>query len=114
MSDYATNCPNCGAPLTSYGRCEYCGTIIDRPVQFLALRPGMKKIVCKATLPYELGAIKPNVAAEYAKRGIQDKISAALADSIKLVVRSEFDPVHFQEVISVRGELWVGDPDVRY
>jgi len=24
-----TNCPNCGAPVTSY-KCEYCGTVFER------------------------------------------------------------------------------------
>jgi tRNA(Ile2) C34 agmatinyltransferase TiaS len=23
---HPTNCPNCGAPLPSSGKCEYCGT----------------------------------------------------------------------------------------
>lgn len=27
-----TNCPNCGAPITSY-RCEYCGTKFESPLE---------------------------------------------------------------------------------
>lgn len=27
-----TNCPNCGAPITSH-KCEYCGTVFDRNVE---------------------------------------------------------------------------------
>ena len=27
-----TNCPNCGAPITSY-ECEYCGTVFEDPLE---------------------------------------------------------------------------------
>ena len=30
MGKIVTNCPNCGAPLRGYGRCEYCGTVFVR------------------------------------------------------------------------------------
>ena len=80
-ADYVTNCPNCGAPLRDYGRCEY---------------------------------YKPEAVAEYAKRDIRNKMADALTDSIKFIARREFDPRRFEEVITVRGELWISDPDVRY
>lgn len=32
-----TNCPNCGAPITSY-KCEYCGTVFDRNKEEQILR----------------------------------------------------------------------------
>lgn len=113
-SDYATNCPNCGAPLRGYGRCEYCGTVINQPLQILTVRPGMRKLECRSILPMELGEHRPEAVAEYAKREIRAKMTDALKDSIKFVVRTDFDPRRFEEVIMIRGELWVADPDVGY
>lgn len=113
-ADYVTNCPNCGATLRGYGRCDYCGTVIRQPLQFLTIRPGMRKLVCQTQLPLEIGEYKPEVAAEYAKRDIQGKMADALTDSIKFVVQRDFDPRRFEEIITVRGELWISDPDVSY
>lgn len=114
MTNYATNCPNCGAPLRGYGRCEYCGTVINQPLQMLVVRPGIRKLVCQTKMPIALGEYKPEVAAEYAKRDIRNKMADALTDSIKFLTRREFDPCRFEEVIAVRGELWISDPDVNY
>lgn len=112
--DYVTNCPNCGAPLRGYGKCEYCGTVIQQPLQFLTIRPGLRKLVCQTQLPLELGEHNPEAVAEYAKRDIRAKMADALTDSIKFLVRRDFDPRRFEEVIAVRGELWISDPDVNY
>lgn len=115
MSNVVTNCPNCGAPLTAYGTCEYCGTTISHPIQFIATpRPGVRKLVCQVALPYDLGTLKPEAATKYAMNDVRNKMAEALTDSIKFVTRSEFDPRRFAEVIIVRGELWVADPSVNY
>ena len=113
-ADYVTNCPNCGAPLRGYGYCEYCGAVIRQPLQFLTIRPGMKKLVCQTQMPLEIGERDPEAVAEYAKRDIRAKMADALTDSIKFIAQRDFDPCRFQEVITVRGELWISDPDVRY
>ena len=113
-ANYVTNCPNCGAPLRGYGRCEYCGTVIQQPLQVLTIRPGIRKLVCQTRLPLELGELNPEAVAEYAKRDIRAKMADALTDSIKFVARRDFDPRRFEEVITVRGELWISDPDVNY
>jgi hypothetical protein len=65
-------------------------------------------------MPLEIGERDPAIAAEYAKRDIQVKMADALTDSIKFIARKEFDPRRFQELITVRGELWVQDPDVKW
>lgn len=114
MADYVTNCPNCGAPLRGYGRCEYCGTAINQPLQFLTIRPGVRKLVCQTQMPLELGECNPEAVAEWSKRDIRYKMADALTDSIKFIAKRDFDPRRFQEVITVRGELWISDPDVRY
>lgn len=114
MTNYATNCPNCGAPLHGYGHCEYCGTKIIQPLQILTVRPGMKKLVCQAKVPLYIGEHDPEVAAEYTKRDIREKMADALTDSIKFTVRRDYDPSRYAEIIAVRGELWVADPDVSY
>lgn len=114
MNKYVSNCPNCGAPLRGYGRCEYCGTVINQPLQFLAVRPGVQKLVCQTQVPMWIGEKDAEAAAEYAKRGIREKMADALTDSIKFISRRDFDPVRFEEVITVRGELWVQDPSVNY
>ena len=111
---YITNCPNCGAPLKGYGRCDYCGTVIDQPVQMLVARPGIHKLVCQARLPLYIGEKKPELATEYAMRQIRDQMADALTDAIKFVSRKDFDPIRFEEIITVRGELWVADPNVNY
>ena len=108
------NCPNCGAPLTSYGKCEYCGTVIRQPLQFINVRPGIRKLICKTEIPMRIGEIDPEAAAEYAKRDIRAKMADALTDSIKFVTRREFDPRRFDDVIMVRGELWISDPCASY
>lgn len=113
-ADYISNCPNCGAPLRGYGRCEYCGTSINQPLQMLAIRPGIRKLVCQTQLHINIAEYEPEVAAEYAKREIRNKMVDALTDSIKFVTRRDFDPMRFEEVITVRGELWISDPDVNY
>ena len=113
-ADYVTNCPNCGAPIQTYGRCEYCGTVINRPLQMITIRPGRKKLVCQTKMPLYIGETKPEVAAEYAKRDISSKMADALTDSIKFIAQREFDPIRFEEVITVRGEVWILDPDVSY
>ena len=114
MKDYVTNCPNCGAPLRGYGKCEYCGTVISQPLQILAVRPGIRKLVCQAEVPMWIGEKDPEAAAKYAKRGIRLQMADALTDSIKFISKRDYDPCRFEEVITVRGELWVGDPGVIY
>lgn len=114
MREYVTNCPNCGAPLRAYGKCDYCGTAIHQPLQFLTVSPGTRKLVCKVRMPIEMGERDPEAVAEYAKRDIQRQMADALTDSIKFVAQRSFDPCRFEEVIIVRGELWVSDPDARY
>ena len=113
-TDYAANCPNCGAPIKHYGHCEYCGTLIHLPVQFVAYRPGIRKLTCVSQYPIDLGERDPGAVAAYAKRDIMAKMTDAISDSIKFLVRRDFDPRRFEEIISVRGELWISDPDVRY
>ena len=112
--NYETNCPNCGAPLTQYGKCEYCGTIINRPVQFLAVRPGMRKLVCQSEMPLLYAEDKPEKATAFLIDNISQKMADALIDNIKFVTKREFDPRRWEEVITVRGEVWVADSDVRY
>ena len=112
MNKYITNCPNCGAPLLGYGRCEYCGTVIYQPLQMLVTQRGIKKLVCQTQLPLELCEIDAERATEYVKRDIRAKMADALTDSIKFLSRRDFDPMRFQEVITVRGELWIADPDI--
>lgn len=114
MSKYISNCPNCGAPLRGYGRCEYCGTAIDQPLQFLTIRPGVRKLVCQTKIPLWVGEKDAEAATEYVKRDIRDKMADALTDSIKFLSQRSFDPLRFEEVITVRGELWVQDPNVNY
>lgn len=109
-----TNCPNCGAPIKHYGACEYCGTLIQQPIQMISVRPGVRKLVCQMQMPLEIGERDPVIAAEYAKRGVRDKMADALTDSIKFIATRDFDPRRFQEIITVRGELWVADPDINY
>ena len=113
-SDYITNCPNCGAPLRGYGRCEYCGTAIQQPLQMLVVRRGVRKLVCETQFPLALGETDPEAVAEYARRDIRGKMADALTDSIKFLTRRDFDPRRFEEVITVRGELWIADPDANY
>ena len=112
--NYETNCPNCGAPLTQYGKCEYCSTIIYQPVQFLAIRPGMRKLVCQSQMPLLHAEDKPEKATAFLMNNISTKMADALIDNIKFITRREFDPRNFEEVITVRGEVWVADSDVRY
>lgn len=114
MSDYVTNCPNCGAPLRGYGKCDYCGTIINHPLQFISVRPGVRKLVCQTEIPLWMGEKDAEAAAEYARRGIRGKMSDALMDSIKFISKRDYDPCRFEEVITVRGELWVCDPGAGY
>lgn len=111
---YVTNCPNCGAPLRGYGRCEYCGTRIEHPLQMLVVRPGLKKLVCQTKFPLEIGVRDPEALAEYAKQNIRSQMADALTESIKFVTQREFDPCRFEEVIAVRGELWVAEPNATY
>ena len=114
MSDYISNCPNCGAPLRGYGRCEYCGTTISQPLQILAVRPGMRKLVCQTEIPAWLGEKDAAAAAKYAKRGMCEKMADALMDSIKFITKRDFDYRGFDEIIAIRGELWVGEPGASY
>ena len=111
---YLTNCPNCGAPLKGFGRCDYCGTVIEHPMQMLVVRPGIHKLICQAKLPVYIGEENPEVATTYAMRQIRDQMADALTDAIKFVARKDFDPSRYEEVITVRGELWVADPDASY
>lgn len=114
MSNYISNCPNCGAPLRNYGRCDYCGTVINQPTQFITVRPGLRKLVCQAKVPLQFGKEHAEAAADYIKHDIKEKMAEALTDSIKFISQQRTDPLHWEEVIVVRGELWVGDPDIRY
>lgn len=114
MKDYVTNCPNCGAPITRFGHCEYCGTVIHQPVQFVTTRRGIQKLQAVTMLPVEIGERDPDAATAYAMQDMTHKMADALRDAIKFRVSKEFDPRRFQEVICVRGELWIADPDVYY
>ena len=114
MSKYISNCPNCGAPLRGYGKCDYCGTVINQQLQILSTRPGVRKLVCQTEIPLWIGEKDAEAAAEYARRGIRGEMANALADSIKFISKRDFDPRRFEEVITVRGELWVCDPGVSY
>lgn len=114
VANYLTNCPNCGAPLRAFGKCDYCGTTIDQPLQFVTIRPGLRKLVCQAQMPLFIGEDRPEVVADFTKRNIRSQMADALTDSIKFVVRRDYDPRRFEEIVMVRGELWVADPDVMY
>ena len=114
MSNYISNCPNCGAPLRGYGRCDYCGTPINQPTQFITVRPGLRKLVCQTQVPLQFGKEHAEAAADYIKDDIKQKMAAALTDSIKFISQQRIDPRRCEEVIIVRGELWVSDPDIRY
>lgn len=109
-----TNCPNCGAPLKNYGRCDYCGTVVSNPVQCLMLRPGTRRIVGQMIMPLDIGIRDPEAAVCYAKRDVSHKIADALTEAVKFTVKKDFDPERFQEVICIRGELYVADPDIYY
>ena len=113
-ADYATNCPNCGAPIKRYGHCEYCGTMIAQPIQLVSDRRGIRKLTCVSQYPLELGERSPDAVAAYARHDMTARMADAISDSIKFVVRRDFDPRRFEEVISVRGELWIADPDAGY
>ena len=113
-SGYVTNCPNCGAPIRRYGQCEYCGTAILQPIQFVSDRRGVRKLTCVSQYPLELGEWSPDAVAGYARRDMTVRMADAISDSIKFVVRRDFDPRRFEEVITVRGELWIADPSVGY
>lgn len=41
-----TNCPNCGAPITSH-KCEYCGTVFDRDKEEQILRREKNELLQK-------------------------------------------------------------------
>ena len=114
MSNYVSNCPNCGAPLRGYGRCDYCGTSINQPTQFITVRPGLRKLVCQTQVPLQLCKEHAEAATDYIKNDIKGKMAEALTDSIKFISQRQIDPRHWEEVIIVRGELWVSDPDIRY
>lgn len=110
-TDYVTNCPNCGAPITRFGHCEYCGTTIHQPIQFVTTRRGIRKLQAVSLLPVEIGERDPDAATHYAMRDMTHKMADALTEAIKFKVTKEFDPVRFQEVICVKGELWIADPE---
>lgn len=111
-TNYITNCPNCGAPIKRYGKCDYCGTVINYPMQILTIRPGAKKLVCKQSVRVPRLENEADAAAKYVMNSIQHKMAEALADSIKFVMQKEYDPWRCEEVIIVRGELWVTEPDI--
>lgn len=111
---YVTNCPNCGAPITRFGHCEYCGTLIHQPLQLVAVRPGIRKLTALSKIPLFVGEHDPETVAEYAKRDIRSKMADALTDSVKFIVRRDHDPYRCEEIISVRGELWIAEPDVNW
>jgi len=116
MSSYVSNCPNCGAPLTSYGVCKYCGTTINQPLQIITAvnHPGIKKIKCLTKVSVDFGTQNPELVVEHAKRDMMAKMADALSDSVKFVVRKDFDPMRFEEVICIAGEVWVADQSYQY
>lgn len=107
-----TNCPNCGAPLRRYGKCEYCGTEILQPLQIIEIRPGTRRMVCQAVIPRDIAHENPDMAARYAKSRIQQEMADALTESIKYTTNVEYGAG--LDAVVVRGELFVCDPDIRY
>lgn len=118
----ATNCPNCGAPLGRSGKCEYCGTVVEngaafRPVEFIAVRPGMRKIQIKSMVrldPYLTLDNQTKIVADRLKRDMTYKLAEQLAEAVKYTIRTDYDPRFCGEVILAKGELWVADSDPGY
>lgn len=44
MNNIMTNCPNCGAPITS-SQCEYCGTSFDYLQKEIDILAGKTKLI---------------------------------------------------------------------
>lgn len=118
----ATNCPNCGAPLGRSGKCEYCGTVVEngaafRPVEFIAVRPSMRKVEMKAIVRLDPSldeATQTKVVAERLRLDMTRKLAEQLEEAVKYTIRQDYDPVWCGPVVLARGELWVADSDPRY
>lgn len=117
-----TNCPNCGAPLGRSSKCEYCGSVAEnnvafRPIEYIAIRPGMRKVEIKAQValdPFLSDDMQEKFVTEALRRDMTRKLAEGLMDAVKFTIRKDYNPCMASEVVLARGELWVADSDPRY
>lgn len=117
-----TNCPNCGAPLGYSSKCEYCGTIVERdtayrPIEYVEVRPGMRKLEMKAMCMLDPGlneSVQAPMIAARLKADMVHKPAEQLAEAVKFTIRQDYSPYQDCPVVLARGELWVADCDPRY
>ncbi len=106
-------CPCCGAPLENYkNKCDYCGGIVkDDTIQYIGIRPGMRKVRACARVPECLleSATGKQAAANHVIRDVTLKLAEGLSDIVTWKMDRD---IRTSEII-VNGELWVSEPDVR-
>ena len=116
MKTNLTNCPNCGAPLDYSDRCKYCGTVINRQdfVECRVIRPGLRKLAVKGQCvinPYTDEEKTAPMIAEHLKRDMVYKLAEKLTEAVKITISKDYNPYLCQDVILMKGELWVADHD---
>lgn len=106
-----TNCPNCGAPLSSSGECRYCGTVVSRDdaghLSFRVTECNVRPVTAgvrlhKAIVDY---AKAPDNLGNFINKLLAEKLANELLS--EAVTQQSYDPR--TEELCVRARLLVAD-----
>ena len=112
-------CKGCGAPLTSDGLCEYCGSRyrfertpeLPEPVLVQVYTSPVQRLRVETAISYRATEGMPaELKRDIIQRDLSRKLADGLLDYLKLSVRE--DP--YMEATIVRGEIRVVPPDHRF
>lgn len=112
------NCPNCGAPLSPSGECQYCGTVVFRDdtgrlsfrVTECNVRPVTAKVrLSKAIMDY---ANDPDSFGRYINRLLVDKLAEELLS--EAVIQQSYDPRTNELLVNARLLVADGKKYMRY
>lgn len=106
------NCPNCGAPISSYGwECQYCGTKfhIDPiiPMKIEVSHKKIEKLQNKVAVPKWLMVENPKYAAEYTIHELQEQMLDAVAALMTVERNDDQSP----DCVIFTGELDIAIPN---
>lgn len=77
-----TNCPNCGAPLNSMGKCDYCGTVVSFNHELIPIIIENKKAISLQGASYVSSEVVANLGAEEATKMCLNQIAKQMTEQI--------------------------------
>ena len=111
-NELPTNCKNCGAPLNSEGKCEYCGAIYSPIITPIFLEnPKATILTADVNISNDLRRhMNPDDLSDYTIQQLSRKLAEGLSAYMKLRTSNDY----FTDSTIIRGEVRILPPDFRF